>query len=120
MPWQPSPKMHLYDDVSQVRSQRITSDSSAGFTNSTYARGKTRSTSGTPQPYVHQRHALVGWAYASGRPRHRVQHPRGAAPPPGVSQQGPLGLAEPPRGGGAVSQQGVDALAAFTAGAQRV
>ena len=50
MPWQPWPKMHVQLEVSQVRSHRNTWSASAGSTNSTHARGKTRSTSGTRQP----------------------------------------------------------------------
>jgi exopolyphosphatase/guanosine-5'-triphosphate,3'-diphosphate pyrophosphatase len=45
---------------------------------------------------------------------------RGAAPLPAYSYKEPLRLAEHLDDAGAVSQQGIDALAAFTAGAQRV
>jgi exopolyphosphatase/guanosine-5'-triphosphate,3'-diphosphate pyrophosphatase len=45
---------------------------------------------------------------------------RGAAPLPAFSHKEPLRLAEHLDDAGAVSQQGIDALAAFTAGAQRV
>src|SRR3954465_9474015 len=47
MPGQPLPKMQVQLDVSQVRSQRKTCSGSAGSWNSSQARGKTRSTSGT-------------------------------------------------------------------------
>ncbi len=45
---------------------------------------------------------------------------RGAAPLPAFSYKEPLRLAEHLDGAGAVSQQGIDALAAFTAQAQRI
>ena len=45
---------------------------------------------------------------------------RGAAPLPAFSYKEPLRLAEHLDESGSVSQQGIDALAAFTAGAQRV
>src|SRR3954447_16688980 len=44
--------MHIHRDVSQVRSHLKTWALSSGSTNSTKARGKTRSISGTGQPYV--------------------------------------------------------------------
>ena len=46
------PKMQVQYDVSQVRSQRNTWSASAGSGNSTHARGKSRSTSGTPSAYA--------------------------------------------------------------------
>src|SRR5450432_1886785 len=47
MPWQPLPKMQPQLEVNQVRSQRKICSGSAGSTNSTHSRAKSRPFSGT-------------------------------------------------------------------------
>src|SRR6478735_1106377 len=125
MPWQPWPKMHMKLDVSQVRSQRSTSDSSAGLTNSTYARGKTTSTSGTG-PTLRggtSRASSVG-AMRLGvldigsNTGHLlvVDAHRGAAPLPAYSHKEPLRLAEHLEHG-EITRSGIKALTRFVADA---
>ena len=108
MPWQPAPKMQVQRDVSQVRSQRKTCSSSAGSWNSTQARGKTRSTSGTSPAYAlrrAQRRGPVASWHATRCARHRLQHgapARGRRPPrrsadAGVLLQGAAAARRAPR-----------------------
>src|SRR6478609_132436 len=131
MPLQPPPKMHWYAEVSHVRSQRITSDSSSGLVNSTHARGKSNGTSGMPQPYVRARHDArpgsvggmrLGVLDIGSNTGHLlvVDAHGGAAPLPAYSFKQPLRLAEHLDETGAVSQRGIDALTDFTRESVRV
>src|SRR6478735_1600773 len=121
MPWQPWPKMQVYADVSQVRSQRNTWSGSAGSRNSIQARGKSRSTSGTGPPYDPPGDTVspmrLGVLDIGSNTGHLLVFDAhgGAAPSPAYSYKEPLRLAEHLDAGGGVSQVGVDALTAFVA-----
>src|SRR5690349_23541142 len=124
MPWQPCPKMHMKLDVSQVRSHLNTWSPSAGSTNSTYARGNTRSTSGTRQGYVRLRGLYrgamrLGVLDIGSNTGHLLVFDAhdGAAPLPAYSHKEPLRLAEHLDDDGAVTEPGIDALAGFVSSA---
>src|SRR5690349_2955264 len=122
MPWQPCPKMHMKLDVSQVRSHLNTWSPSAGSTNSTYARGNTRSTSGTRQGYVRLRGLYrgamrLGVLDIGSNTGHLLVFDAhdGAAPLPAYSHKEPLRLAEHLDEVGDVTEKGRAALTDFVA-----
>ena len=111
--------------MSQVRSHRKTWSASAGSANSTKARGKTRSTSGTGPAYGARRAARdrfgamrLGVLDIGSNTGHLlvVDAHRGAAPLPAYSHKEPLRLAEHLEDG-EVTQAGIKALTKFVADA---
>src|SRR5512132_2514618 len=110
--------MHVQREVNQVRSHRKTWFSSAGSGNSTQARGKTRSTSGTCTQYVvtvsvaGMRLGVLDIGSNTGHLLVVDAH-GGAAPLPAFSYKEPLRLAEHLDDAGAMGDKGIEALTRF-------
>ena len=104
-----------------MRSQRNTWSSSAGSANSTNARGKTRSTSGTSATLrsVVALPMRLGVLDIGSNTGHLlvVDAHGGAAPLPASSHKQPLRLAEHLDDDGAVTKKGIEALTDFVAAA---
>src|SRR5688500_5447435 len=123
MPGQPEPKMHVQREVSQVRSQRNTSESSAGLANSTHWRGNPRSTSGICPAYArpsrargwengHMRMGVLDIGSTTGHLL-IVDAYRGGPPIPAHSFKESLRLSEHLDDTGAVNAEGISRLVKY-------